>query len=511
MHMKKLSFFLFASITCFRLLANNIQVSNVSVLSATNQVQFDLSWENSWRSTVLKNWDAAWVFFKYKDLDGYWKHVYLSGTGVELPAGFTNTIPADLSGIFIFRSAPGNGANTITGIKLGIPVAQGLGVFDLKCFAIEMVYITEGPFWAGDFNGSVFSYTRDISVATPARLDQGISFMYDPIGGSSASYAAPNPNGSYGFYCMKYELSQGGYRDYLNCLTYTQQANHTVSLPNSPAGTKALSILPGGRSYLEVEVPGNSTSNLPAVYGCDADNDDLFNEPADGEWVACGYLNWPDKAAWLAWCCLVPMTELQFEKICRGPLQPVSSEYAWGTNQVLSVPFSLTNAGADNETPAPIATNPQEGNAVYFITYVDPVRNGAFASATSDRISSGGSYYGVMEMSGNLWETTITTANAQGRSYDGKRLSLSSEVILSSAGYAASFNFNITWPGMSGFPGSYAINGMVAATGLIYRGGSFSLPSSEMQVSNRNSAQVVSLSPELVRLADHGIRGVRNL
>ena len=34
------------------------------------------------------------------------------------------------------------------------------------------------------------------------------------------------PNDYNAFYCMKYELSQGGYRDFLNCLTYTQQAIH---------------------------------------------------------------------------------------------------------------------------------------------------------------------------------------------------------------------------------------------------------------------------------------------
>ena len=54
------------------LMSNNIQVSNVRL---TNQnttddftmVEFDISWENSWRySGGPSNWDAAWIFIKYK-------------------------------------------------------------------------------------------------------------------------------------------------------------------------------------------------------------------------------------------------------------------------------------------------------------------------------------------------------------------------------------------------------------------------------------------------------------
>ncbi|MFN9581641.1 MAG: hypothetical protein ACK566_03095, partial [Bacteroidota bacterium] len=58
--------------------ANNIAVSSVSLTgqnttAGTNNaanfslVQFNLSWENSWRvSTGPSNWDAAWVFVKFR-------------------------------------------------------------------------------------------------------------------------------------------------------------------------------------------------------------------------------------------------------------------------------------------------------------------------------------------------------------------------------------------------------------------------------------------------------------
>jgi len=82
--------------------ANNISVSSVS-LTARNksadyvQVQFNLSWNNSFRvnkSTSI--WDAAWVFIKYKvGLNGEWKHASISTTGghsIPLGAGLPKYI-----------------------------------------------------------------------------------------------------------------------------------------------------------------------------------------------------------------------------------------------------------------------------------------------------------------------------------------------------------------------------------------------------------------------------------
>ena len=48
--------------------ANNIQVSNVRLInqvlaSQHTMIQFDISWENSWRlSSGPSNWDAAWIY-----------------------------------------------------------------------------------------------------------------------------------------------------------------------------------------------------------------------------------------------------------------------------------------------------------------------------------------------------------------------------------------------------------------------------------------------------------------
>ncbi|MFN9949995.1 MAG: hypothetical protein ACK53B_04445, partial [Bacteroidota bacterium] len=56
----------------FHGLANNITVSAISLTNRntstkTVRVNFNLNWDNSWRTTSAPfNWDAAWVFVKYR-------------------------------------------------------------------------------------------------------------------------------------------------------------------------------------------------------------------------------------------------------------------------------------------------------------------------------------------------------------------------------------------------------------------------------------------------------------
>ena len=79
--MKSLAVFL-ASLLAGSALANNLTVTNVIVLNAANgvaDVRFDLSWDNSWHSSWpeyggalnMTNWDAAWVFVKFRCAGGH--------------------------------------------------------------------------------------------------------------------------------------------------------------------------------------------------------------------------------------------------------------------------------------------------------------------------------------------------------------------------------------------------------------------------------------------------------
>jgi hypothetical protein len=126
--------------------ANNIVVSNVSLTGqnisagANNAanfalVQFDLSWENSWRlgyTTGVNNWDAAWVFVKYRVNGGDWTHAYLNDTGHDDGSGTTLDIEAGLLtpdsafnattnpalGCFFYRNAAGTGNISNTALQL---------------------------------------------------------------------------------------------------------------------------------------------------------------------------------------------------------------------------------------------------------------------------------------------------------------------------------------------------------------------------------------------------------
>lgn len=494
--------------------ANNIRISNVSVLPGSNQIQFDLAWDNSWRSNVLLNWDAAWVFMKYKDVDGAWKHLQFTDVNNAVPAGYTADVAGDKNGVMIYRSAAGNGNVTITGIKLGIPSQHALGVYDIRVFGIEMVYIPTGAFWAGDNSASLNSYSSSGSTP-PALIDANITSIYDPIAGGPVNLNTPSginasviPTGYNSFYCMKYELTQGAYRDFLNTLLTIPQTTRTSTSPFNSSGTLAVFGLTSIGANIKIATP--ATPSTPAVYGCDANNNNIFNEANDGEWASCNYLSWPDIAAYLNWACLAPMSELQFEKICRGPLQPVSNEFPWGTSQVAFVNYTLANAASANETITNASTIPGEGNALYTGTYLflnisGNIRNGIFATATSDRVQSGGSFYGVMEMGGSMWENVITTANLTGRLYNGANGNATFDVF----GNAKAPS---NWPGTVPcfLCGTSPIDGSTNAVGLMYRGGSTYFSAAEMKTSNRNPLYVVTSTTETGKWEDHGVRGVRN-
>ena len=184
--------------------------------------------------------------------------------------------------------------------------------------------------------------------------------------------------------------------------------------------------------------------------------------------VAC-HLLWPSAAAYADWACLRPMTELEFEKYCRGTLPAVNSEYAWGTTSIAINPYSLVNAGQSNETIQD-NYNVTAGNAMYQSTYSTingPVRVGVFAAHSSNtgRVTSGCSYWGIMELSGNLHELCVSLDNSTGRSFTG----------LHGDGYIGNTgNCDVNlWPGAN-------------AVGTIRRGGGWDSPNYRLMVSDRS-------------------------
>jgi len=466
--MKRFFAFLLATALTTMLSANNITVTNVQLTGQNTSsdyamVQFDISWDNSWRiSSGATNWDAAWVFVKYRVLaasggDGLWHHASLNDAGHTPPTGSTIDIglltPASAFnattnpglGAFIYRSANGTGTFTKTGAQLrwnyGVNFKTGstpIGdndIIDIQVYAIEMVYVPEGSFYVGDgattyvrgqFNNynstSAFQITSESVPSTLGGSTSGNMRNNNKSGmeggsddfDNSTSQSLPTafPKGFAAFYCMKYEISQQGYVDFLNTLTYTQQATRTAYAPNSVPGYPALASSNNSRNGIDIQTSG-TPSTTPAVYACNLDGDGNYSETNDGEWIACNFLSWADMAAYLDWSGLRPMTELEFEKSCRGTLSSVKDEYAWGSTSSTRN-TGISNSGSTNET----STN--GGNITAGNPPMDgPMRVGAFATLSSTRVQAGATYYGIMEMSGNVLERPVTVGNTEGRSFTG--------------------------------------------------------------------------------------------
>jgi formylglycine-generating enzyme required for sulfatase activity len=560
------------------LMANNIAVSNVittgqNTSAGTNNsanytmVEFDLSWNNSWRSSSgPSNWDAAWVFVKFMvgtsnpvltgasssgttvtvsstanlragmpvvvssgtgtfaantvississatqfvvsatptvalsnatvTCQRIWEHASLDATANNhtAPAGSSISVPSDSTGAFIYQSSTGTGNVNYQNVQLrwqyGTNGVADDAVIQVQVFAIEMVYVPQGSFAAGSGGqeASVFTLTT-INTATATTVPSGSGgFSGSAEGGYPSGQTAPAnaswPNGYDAFYCMKYEISQGQYRDFLNTLTYNQQTSRAASVTGAP-GTAALNNNNANRNGLDVQTSGVAATLTPAVYGCNLNGNSTYNEAADGEWIACNFLAFMDGCAYMDWAGLRPMTELEYEKACRGNQAPLANEYAWGSTSITQA-TSISSGGANNETST-------GANCVYgpHGSVQGPLRVGAFAGVATTREQAGATYYGIMEMSGNLWERAVTIGNADGRGFTG----VHGNGRLSANGHAN----QTSWPGLS--------SGQVTGdSGSGFRGGGWDFAASYAQVSDRNSAA----STHPFRWPSYGFRGVR--
>jgi formylglycine-generating enzyme required for sulfatase activity len=151
---------------------------------------------------------------------------------------------------------------------------------------------------------------------------------------------------------------------------------------------------------------------------------------------------WSDCVAYAAWAGLRPMTELEYEKACRGPLVPVPNEYAWGTDRIAGTNspesprdgYSIRNAGRTDERVdwegenGPDATRGnaawwgaiEQGTGSFAVHAINgPLRVGIFATSESGRVAAGASYWGILELTGNLWERLVTVGYEGGRRFAG--------------------------------------------------------------------------------------------
>jgi formylglycine-generating enzyme required for sulfatase activity len=467
--------FLFFLAALFTASANNLQISNVTLtgqdaVSNFTSVRFDVSWDNSWRDN--SNWDAAWVFIKYSiDNGNTWTHAWLNTTPTNhtvpgsctLSVGTTNISGTDRGmGVFLYRTSAGSGSTSWSSVQLRWEYGlQGIADDDvvlIKVFGVEMVYAPQKNFYAGDGTTSMIAgQFEDGNTGAPFLVSSEAALT---LGGTTAgnlcnrntagqstfddfnyvttkALSAVFPKGYNAFYCMKYEITQEQYKDFLNTLDRTQQANRaTISATNRY-------VMSGGSTMTfrnGIRCPATLPATTPVTFYCDFDGDDVPNESTDGLNIAANFMTSADVLAYLDWSALRPVSELEYEKICRGSIYPQQNEMAWG-DTVYVFTTGISSAGLPGESSVPAGSNCAMNNAYT----AGPIRAGIYASASTTRQTAGAAFYGAMEMSGDLYELLVSLGNSAGRSFTG----LHGDGVLTAAG-AGNTTF---WPASLGVRG----------------------------------------------------------
>jgi hypothetical protein len=384
--MKHVLFFILLFMTSM-VNANNMLVQNVTTLgndpvNKTIQVQFDISWDNSWRDEI--NYDAAWIFMKFKDASGIWQHVQLNQTGFVAGTGTANTVQvtADKVGSWLYRSGLGSGTFNANGMQLqwnyGLSGLTDVTGLEVRVFAVEMVYVPEGEFncakgfYNSPENNAVektflapggnfpvvnsrltptLTYNDGTNISLRIKGDAGVDFNNDGIV-ENVNF----PTGYHSFFCFKFELTEQQYADFLNTLTTSQVST--------------------------LGIAGSGISLVNGVY--------YTNNPN----LACGNSNVSRFLSYADWSGLRPMSILEFNKVSYGPLLPVFAYLTWSNggqgcvaSHTLYPAWGSSGSGGHN--------------------YSNLINVGSFASSTANRISSGASYFGVLEMTGNAHEPVV--------------------------------------------------------------------------------------------------------
>lgn len=383
-------------------------------------VKFTLTWNNAWNNS--RNYDAAWVFIKYQSpqyrVVGYRhakvlanKHEMLINHVAGSPSP-TIEVPSDRNGLYIYPGAAyrGNVSWTIQ-VSLDTAILSDRNFFPnerlISVHAVEMVHVPSGAFTLGDPDTAAYrNYSLFASDGNgrpgglykintekeeiPVGTSQG-NLYYNveiPIyhGDRRGPIPADFPKGVQAFYIMKYELQQGQYAEFLNCIS-------------SSASDARANF--GGKLYYE---------NRGSI---------RFE---NGRYVAgspqrpCNYISWDDACAYADWAALRPMTELEFEKACRGTRAPIAHEYPWNTATKKNLQRVVDS---NNE-----------------LIWLNNLKESALNDNNRDQF--GASFYWVMDLAGSLWERCVTIGDSTGRAYKGSH----GDGMLAPYGFAS----NPDWP-----------------------------------------------------------------
>jgi len=517
---------------------NHARIANVrrqeGPVEGQSDIRFDLSCGHTWRAAwtepaannvtgrelPVESWSGVWIFAKYRpagrDVSKGYSCATLSAVNGDHAVPAAAVLDVGLTGgkgvgAFVYRAQPGRGPLDLSGVKLrwlnGADGVTNPAAADLKVFALEMVYVPRGAFTAGSGGTERGGFTDGVwtnGATVPLRVDEEWS---RPVAdGSPARRLGPSrgrlwgtskdgaaaigpegelddrfPTGVEAFYCMRYEVTREQFAAFLN------------TVPREVFdGTTAGDSAHAGGHYTAV-----GRYDLSGVWP--------HLKPAK-PYQACNLLSWWDCARYAAWAGLRPMTELEYEKACRGPRKPVGNEYAWGTPRIATAEYVMANEGKADEHVTGNGGS-AEGNACYDFTLPatcgaarggvsvvpgSPVRVGLFATPDSGRIEAGASYWGIMELSGNVREQMVTVSDPKGRAFRGTPGAGTPEA-------------PEDWP-VSAYGKDYA-----AGSGA--RGGFFGDMPLDLQVSDRLHAayrpRPGAFAAEQVRQDQNGFRAVR--
>jgi hypothetical protein len=303
----------------------------------------------------------------------------------------------------------------------------------------------------------------------------------DDLTGATFTIPAAFPNGYDAFYLMKYEMTQGMYRDFLNCLTLAEQTSRcAASIVQGDYQGLSSQASYYRESIKAISVPGGGARN---TFACDLDDDDIVNEANDGEWIALNVISYSDGAAFADWAGLRPATELEFEAAARGKgVTTIANAHPWGTTdrtQAITTEDAVTNPGTNTE----VGENTGNGlfNYAFASTTSDqkgPLRVGFAATSTTNQIQAGAGPYGNMDLAGNLWEKFVGIGNTCGRSFQGTH---GDGVLTTTVSYEGNAT-NTDWPGLDATPA----RGITSAFGTGMRGGGYGADSQWAAVEARH-------------------------
>ncbi|MEM1123953.1 MAG: SUMF1/EgtB/PvdO family nonheme iron enzyme [Bacteroidota bacterium] len=447
-----------------------LHIDNVKTQPDQQRLTFDVSWDASWR--VGDEFDAAWIFIKSKDKNGDWSPVSLKQQTAVVLANFSSDkaaaaldISPDGMGIMVSRKMDGVGDNYW---KVGIQIAVNPTKVPVafRVFGLEMVQVSAGayelgtlkgesarraaltqgaggapynPFFkfdqkAKDDYGGIFKVTSEDPISIGK--EDGLLYWKDAnIPGTNTFSGTPKgvlsekfPKGVKGFFQMKYELSQKEYCDFLNTLSPLQQKARDIT--STKEFNRPISDYRNAITYED----GEYTTTRP--------------------FRPCNFISWLDGQAYADWAGLRHMTELEFEKACRGPKPAVYREYVWGVNEInegSNMRYSTTLYNGEQVAQKELGNETTDGNIhasmFSYYNYIDvcttagrfydpqcagcrsftggdggrgPVCKGIFGKTSKgNRIKAGATYYGAMEMGGNLQEPVVTVGHPSGRKFEG--------------------------------------------------------------------------------------------